>query len=221
LRVLQRRLDRWWFQTVIRHCIDRHLVVSDNLAEELSRLGVETEVVPLVSEMIGEVVPLPKLFTVLAYLPEGRGEFYGAPVVYELAARHPSWRFLILGRAPTARGLSLPNVTEFDRWLDMHEVYPEVSALVRPTAHDGLPRMVLEALSWGRYVVFSRPFPHCLLGQTKDEVEAALVELCTRSEPNHAGSRHVHENYTHERTAAALASVFKQVLSDRAVAGEG
>lgn len=213
LRVLQRPLDRWWFQVLIRHCIDRHLAVSKNLAEELATLDVSAQIVPLLSDVMGEVVPLPSAFTVLAYMPVARGPFYGAPVIYEVAARNPQWRFLIVGRGSTPEGQALANVTELGQWVDLVQVYPQVSVLVRPTLHDGLPRMVLEALSWGRYVVFSRPFPHTLMGQTADEVEMALQTLSEHRDPNWSGAQYVRQTYSKDRIAAKLQEVFDDVLA--------
>jgi glycosyltransferase involved in cell wall biosynthesis len=212
LRVLRRPLQRLWFQAVIRHCIDRHLVVSENLGEELATLGVETRLVPLVSDLLGELVSLPERFTVLAYLPSHRGVFYGAPAVYEVASRNPQWRFLIVGREPTSQGKCLSNLTELGHWIDLSKVYPQVNVLVRPTVHDGLPRMVLEALSWGRYVIFSRSFPYTETGQTVEEIEVALQKVANRRNPNREAARYVQENYTEERMVDALEEVFADLL---------
>jgi len=216
LLVLRNPLHRWWFCAIINRCIDRHLVVSENLGEELATLGVKTQHIPLISDMAwGNVQPLPEQFTVLAYLPVKRGYFYGAPVVYKVAERNPQWKVYIVGRGPTPHGKALPNVSELGTGVDMSKVYPKVSVLVRPTVHDGLPRMVLEALSWGRYVVFSRPFPHCLAAKSVEEVEQALQELARRDEPNWAGAAYVRKTYTEERIIRSLVSVFSDVLEEK------
>jgi glycosyltransferase involved in cell wall biosynthesis len=216
LRVLHKPLHRWWFRAVINRCIDRHLVVSENLAVELATLGVRTQHVPLISSLVeGDVHPLPDEFAILAYLPAKRGDFYGAPVVYSIATRNPQWEVYIVGRSPTPQGKALPNVHELGAGADMGKVYPRVSVLVRPTVHDGLPRMILEAMSWGRYVVFSRPFPHCLMGKSVEEVERALQGLARRDEPNWAGAAYVRETYTEERIIGSLVRVFLDVLDDK------
>ena len=216
LRVLHKPLYRWWFRAVISRCIDRHLVVSENLAEELATLGVGTQRIPLISSLVqGNVCPLPDEFAILAYLPAKRGDFYGAPVIYNIATRNSQWKVYIVGRGPTPQGKALPNVHELGAGADMGKVYPQVSVLVRPTVHDGLPRMILEAMSWGRYVVFSRPFPHCLTGKSVEEVERALRELAKREEPNWAGAAYVRETYTEERIVGSLVRVFSDVLDDK------
>lgn len=213
LRVLHKPLHRWWFMKVIRHCIDRHLVVSDNLAKELATLGIQTQLIPLVSNlMMGKTVPLPDTFSLLAYLPADRGEFYGAPIVYALAAQHPEWQVYIVGRDPTPEGKALSNVVELGPDADMREVYPKVTTLVRPTLHDGLPRMVLEALSWGRYVVFSQPFPHCEIGRTIEEITYVLRELEKCKIPHTAGVDYIRETYHEDRIVEQLILVFTEVL---------
>ncbi len=217
LRILQRPFYRWWFQAVIRHCIDCHLVVSENLAEELATLGIQTQLIPLVSNLMpGETVPLPDTFSILAYLPAGRGDFYGGPIVYTLAAQHPEWQVYIVGRDPTPEGKALSNVVELGPDADMCKVYPRITVLVRPTFHDGLPRMVLEALSWGRYVVFSRPFPHCEIGRTLDEITRTLREIEKRKDPHEIGAAFVRETYTTERIIEALTQVFNNLLQEKA-----
>ncbi len=216
LLVLRNPLHRWWFGAIINRCIDRHLVVSENLGAELATLGVKTQHIPLISDTTwGDVEHLPEQFTILAYLPAKRGRFYGAPIVYEIAKRNPQWKVYVVGRDPTPHGKALSNVYELGAWVDMSKVYPEVSVLVRPTVHDGLPRMILEALSRGRYVVFSRPFPHCSVGKTVEEVEQALRELAERNEPNLAGAAYVRKTYTKERTTRSLVEVFSDVLKER------
>lgn len=221
LAVLRRPVSRWWFRWVISPCIDRHLVVSENLAEELVVLGVRAQCVPLISGPLStEVYPLPDQFAVLAYLPASRGDFYGAPIVYGLAARNPRWKVYIVGRGPTEEGRALPNVCELGAGVDMEEVYPQISVLVRPTVHDGLPRMVLEALSRGRYVVFSRSFPFCLVARSVNEAEEALSVLAKCEEPNVAGAAFVRETYTEERVASSLMGVFLDVLEEKGRFGE-
>ena len=216
LLVLHNPLHRWWFRAIINRCIDRHLVVSKNLGEELATLGVKTQHIPFTALMVqGNVQPLPEQFTVLAYLPAKRGYFYGAPIVYKIAERNPQWKVYIVGRGSTPQGKALPNVSELGTGVDMSKVYPKVSALVRPTVHDGLPRMVLEALSRGRYVVFSRPFPRCLTGKSLEEVEQGLRELAKRDEPNWAGAAYVRETYTEDHIASLLGKVFSDVIREK------
>lgn len=213
-RVLHQPLHRWWFLLLINHCIDHHLVVSTNLREELSTLGVQTECVPLLSDLgQPDILPLPKKFTILAYLPAHRDDFYGAQIVYEIAKRNSQWDMYIVGREATSQGDTLPNVYELGPHVDMHTVYPKITALIRPTIHDGLPRMVLETLNWGRYVVFSRPFPHCLEGKSVNEIEKSLQKLSTYNQPNFTGAAYIKEMFNEEKVVAELTRVFSNTLN--------
>ena len=99
------------------------------------------------------------------------------------------------------------------RWLlkrlQRYEAYDEreTSMLLRLTPHDGLPKMVLEALACGRSVVWNHPFPHCTLARTDAEVEAALIEQGRRRSPQEEASLFVRSEYAPQRMITSLKTV--------------
>lgn len=209
-------IHRLWFQWIIRHCITHHLAVAEHLKDELRSSDVHAVVVPLLSDLSkSNIVDLPKQFTILAYLPTNRSKFFHAEFVYELAEHHPEWEFIIVGRDCTEKGSSLPNAHEIGHIATLDEIYPQISVLVRLPIHDGLSRMVLEALSWGRYVVYAHPFPHTFQANSLDEVDRQLDDLSTVQKANLAGATYVRQHFTESQTVALLTKTFHEVLSGR------
>ncbi len=148
----------WW--PMVRRC--EHWTEVPWIAKELLTIGIKAKVVPLTTAAFPkEIAPLPERFTVLAYLPSDRADFYGASQILSLAKVFTEARFIVLASTRDAAWLAdkeLPaNVEMVGFKRDMHAVYSESTVLVRLTAHDGLSFMVLEALAHGRYVVWNHP----------------------------------------------------------------
>jgi hypothetical protein len=163
----------------------RHLAASDNLADDLAALGVPAEGVTFPSperEMPDLLPRFPDHFSVLAYWMDGRAEHCGAPEVLEAARRMPDVRFDVVGT--TGEGLDVPsNVRFHGNVSDMERRYADATVLLRPIAHDAVPAgMVEEALAFGRYVVYSHDYPHCMRIDYRDTdgIVAALEALRER-----------------------------------------
>jgi len=194
----------------VRRGVDLHVADAPWLAEDLAAAGLRPYLVPTISEkMVGGPEELPARFRILTYMPDRRRDFYGWPVVRRIAERLPGVEIVAAGGA--AEPGAPPNV-RFTGLVDGEAVarlYRETSALVRPTSHDGLSQMVLEALLRGRQVVWSRAFPHCRLASTPEEFVAAAAALAEDCPPNVAGSRYVREHYSAEAAARALAAAYE------------
>jgi glycosyltransferase involved in cell wall biosynthesis len=140
-----------------------HLAETDWTARELRDFGLSARIVPLpprrARRHYGSCEPLPEIFTVLLYVPRTRQEFYGARQFERLMhdLRDKRIRYVIVGGG----SVRLPQgieATDLGWCNDLQQAYREASVLVRFTEHDGLSLMVLEALSYGRHVVWTRPF---------------------------------------------------------------
>jgi len=200
--------------------VDLHIADAPWLVEDLAARGFRAHLVPTISEkMSGELEPMPSRFSVMAYLPDRRRDFYGWPVIKLLAERLPSLAVVAVGGEREAgapdnvrfTGLVDPDNVRFTGLVDgetMAGLYREVSALVRPTSHDGLSQMVLEALLRGRRVVWSREFPFCIHAATPEEFVAAVAALASSCPQNVEGSRYVAERYSAQAAAHALAAAY-------------
>lgn len=134
-----------------------HAAVSENLVKELALIGVTADMLPHppINAATGfDVPPLPAQFSVLTYIPDARREFYGASAILDAARRLPGVDFRVLGG--TGQAGSPPNV-EYLGWVhDLDRRYAESACVVRMVEHDGCGGTVLEALSYGRPVIYSQ-----------------------------------------------------------------
>lgn len=141
------------------------------LAAELAQAGISAETVSNLGTE-GSVLPMPPgPLTVLTFLPNF--EFYGGADVFALARALPDIRFLVV--ANDGRGYPHePNVEYLGYRGDMREVYERCHVLLRMAEHDGLSRMVCEALAYGRHVVWNYPVVGARLATTRPLAAAVL-----------------------------------------------
>ena len=153
-----------------------HWCVAPWLRDELAEVGIEAQSCARTPPRVPErVPPLSSEFTVLAYSLDDRGDLYGVDFVLELARRRPDVRFLLLGATPID---GLPeNVTALGWVSDADAVMAETTLYVRPTSHDGLSNLVLEALANGRYVLWTYPFPGAERADSVKDAEASIDDL--------------------------------------------
>jgi hypothetical protein len=168
--------------------VDLNIAAAPHLVDELRSIGVRAEYVPSVCDLssVDAEVPASLPSSVLAYLPTDRKAFYGEDVVISAAEANPHLRFIIVG--DDSHSLArYPNVQSLGWVDDMHELWPRVGLLLRVTEHDGLPRMVLEALARGRYVIYSWPLEGCWFARSRDCVLQRLEGFGSIVGPNTAG----------------------------------
>ena len=129
------------------------------LAHELETEGLpDVELAPWTYvEMPDDIPGFSEPFTVVAYTPQDRLDFYGIAFIVELARRLGDVRFELL--ATTLRDGLPPNVRTLGWVEDMDSVFRRATVLIRPVMHDGLANMVIEALAYGRYVLWSYEMP--------------------------------------------------------------
>ena len=189
-----------------------NLVVSKNLQRELEQIGIRSEVLPLVKlKFIETCPPLPEKLIVLTYIPKNRWDFYHGSLVLKLAEKLPDIDFHILAAGKIDVGL--PNVHAYDFLSDMKSFYTKSSVLLRITNHDGLPKMVLEALSYGRHVLWSEPFPHCFKVKNYDDALKAIQLLKRSITLNIAGKKYVENQFHPQLISEKYLSLCKKIIA--------
>lgn len=134
------------------------------LADELKEFGIEASFMPLPLKSVGVFLSqdppkLPSRFTVLSYLSDQRPRFYGWDYILQLSKDFPEINILIVG-AKGEFAKNFPANIKFLGWVnDMYAIYANSTVLIRMTQHDGYGGTVQEALSLGRYAIWTYPFP--------------------------------------------------------------
>ncbi|MCC7364602.1 MAG: hypothetical protein IT303_09535 [Dehalococcoidia bacterium] len=171
-----------------------HLCDAPWLAEELAEMGIRAEYLPLpVTGLAEEVDPLPERFRVLLYLPVDAfdREVFDMETLLALPGELPDVEFVLIPSPPeTLPGPLPPNLTATG-WVEaMDALYRDVAAVVRLTSHDGTSFMALEAMSRGRYVIWTYPMHGIIEAHGQEAVVAALRDLRDR---HGAGTLHPNE----------------------------
>lgn len=194
-----------------------HLAVAPWLVDELHDLGVEAAYVPVAGMPAGDpVVPFPAEFRVLTYLPEPRRDFYGAPLVYDLARALPDVPFDVVG-AGEPSPLAPKNVRFLGEVHDMPRRIDECAVLLRQPKHDGLSMLVMEALSRARHVVWNYDFPHVRNAATFEAILRELADLRRQYEQetlelNHEGRTFALNNFGRRDVALAFMKTLDEAL---------
>lgn len=173
------------------------------LAEEVHAMGLPCEYVPITwVRPVAQSTPLPQKFSVLCYAPTAdRFELYGIDQVLEVARAMPAVGFTLVGLLPGQR-LSVPDNVQPHEWTaDMTRFYQNATVLWRPTRHDGMSFMALEALAHGRHVIWSYPSPGVVQSREAKTARTELERLLDlhrhgRLALNQAGSDFVEKNFS-------------------------
>ncbi|MEE9448699.1 MAG: hypothetical protein V3V72_01510 [Ignavibacteriaceae bacterium] len=188
-----------------------NLVVNETLKKELKQLGISSKVLPLVNlNLVKNIPPLPEKFSILTYIPKNRWDFYNGDLVMSLAKEFPDIDFLIL--AAEEINHKPENVFTYNFIDDVTELYNKVNALLRITTHDGLSKMVLEALSFGRHVLWSEPFPHCIFVKNLDDCKKAINMLKEDPSVNEEGKTFVELNFNQSKICGDYLSICKKLF---------
>ena len=181
--------------------MDLVLADSEIVQEELKEIGIDSHLLRLLPKaMSGQVTALPEEPMVLSYWSDDRFDFYRGNVVFALAQTFPQ-----VTEVPS--NVKLLGLVE-----NMPQLYKKCTCLVRVPRHDGLSAMVLEALAYGRYVIYSYRFPHTSFASSFDSARVALEDILRKDEPNVAGANHVQDNFSIDKDAACLRELCEGTL---------
>jgi len=185
---------------------DIHLA-NPRLVDELDSIGIKPIPLPLPVFRIFEPKPLPHETRVLVYLPDSRKDFFRKQVIDKVIESFPKLNFVILPYSASDY-LNKSNVTSIPWADDMESIFSDTSIFIRLPMHDGLGHSVIEALSMGRYVIYSHEFPHCKQAVSIEQVNESLCTLITKSSPNNEGSSYVRSEYNKDKIREQLTKIY-------------
>lgn len=189
-----------------------NIVQWRNLQGELAKYGIRSCVAPAPSANLDVklVESLPERFTLLMYADERTWQFHGGTEMLMLARQHPAWKCIVVNDDGYGRP-NVDNVEYTGRVTDMDSLYRRVSVLVRFSRHDGLPRMMLEAMARGIHVVWTQPFPHCRQARSYGELVRELESLrCER--PNVEGREYVRGTFNAANLAGRWYRLYRAII---------
>lgn len=203
---------RWWVGTDVLNVItgenvrrsaarldgivSANVAVAPHLVDELASVGIRAQLVPslldpdLAASEIAHWDDEPR--PVLTYMPGTRKDFFGIEVIERVIAENRDLRFIVIADHTHALA-HYPNVESLGWVPDMSEVYSRAGCILRITAHDGLPRMLMEGMLRGMYAIYSWPLAGCWEARTPEEINDALVRYRAMRTPNEAGRAAVRE----------------------------
>ena len=174
------------------------LVVHKNLKNELNEVGIDSKVLEFVNRKIEEYPEIiPKKFSVLVYVPEGKEKFYNLKIIEETAKIFNEIKFHIF---PYNSKFLLKNMIA-EKPVEHNKVIELINKhklFVRIPKHDGLPNTMIEALLCARYVVWSFEHPFVYKANSVDELSEVIKEVKKKSELNIEGKKYVLKNYNTE-----------------------
>jgi hypothetical protein len=200
---------------------DFHFADSPEIAAELERLGLSAEVFRLLPAGVeAREVPMPEKPAVLAYWSRDHREFYRGDIVDALAEEFKDITFYVAGS--DAAGQPQHRNMQYLGWVpSLEEVYSKTSILIRMPEHDSLSAMVLEMLARGRWVIYSKPFPHTETATNLDEAREALRRCLARQGPNREGQDYVRQNFSPSHEAKRIAPIYSRILHEGDPEGRG
>lgn len=162
-----------------------HLADAPWLVDELATIGITADYVPLPVPAIHRAEPpaLPETFKVLLYYPVDPidREVFDWDTMLRLAKEFPAVEFQLVPSPAASLPSPLPPNLAASGWVrDMEALYRQITVYVRLTAHDGTSFMAIEALSRGRYVIWSFPLSGAVQACGFEGVRAALGGLWER-----------------------------------------
>jgi hypothetical protein len=198
--------------------IDVHVVDDVSFVKELKDwFGVEgAHFVPSIPDPM-PLRPLPKEFAVGCYIPPHRKDFYGYPIIVEVARQMPDVPFYIFALDNTDKEKTpppLPNVhfigfVQGDERLDW---YSRCSANITIPMHGGVSLTLIEFMQMGRRCISNKELPyvyHVEESEMPSGVIEKLKEIMKFREPDLDANKYYREEYSPKKVLEHIKPVLE------------
>jgi hypothetical protein len=180
--------------------IDINIAVSSRIKDELAEKGIESIELFHGSDIQPEELPMPKRIGALIYFIEGREKLYGVDRAVEISENLDYVDFYFVGHFNPEKynkKYKKDNL-HFLGFVDLNELWPKISAVIRMTQHDGFPKIIVEAYSKGRYVIHNYPLPGVILCETNEDVVYELIKIQNENVLNKEGIKLFKEQFNYD-----------------------
>lgn len=188
------------------------------LVEELAEVGFQTEFVrDYLRDVPPQTVPLPKQFSVLAYVGAYDEDLYGMPSMIECAKALPDVPFRITGLAKSK--YEIPSNMTLLGWTDkMDQEFDACTVHMRLTRHDGMGHAVIQALGKGRWVIRTNNMPGTFHAATSEQAISELRKLQQAFQQgtlqlNEFGHQYALKNFAKKTVVNDLLSAFDKAIN--------
>ncbi|MDZ7727597.1 MAG: hypothetical protein U5Q44_05005 [Dehalococcoidia bacterium] len=196
LAKLRKRIVMHWAGTDVLHALRdwqagraskgllrraHHWAAAPWLVEELEPMGVRAEprALPMVIKT-GTDLPLPETFRVLVFLATEPHSAYDISGTMQVIESLPDIPFVMVGGY---RPAEIPDNLEVVGWVeDMQPQYARTSAYLRLVHHDAMSHSVIEALGYGRQVLWSYEIPGVTRVEGPEHAVEVLRELAANAD---------------------------------------
>lgn len=162
---------------ILNKYVYKHFSVLDDLRKELQELHIQSSVLPLIIKINERKIIKKKsrIIKVLIYYSEEKKYFYGYNILRDLITRYKdnnNIEFHIIGRNnPLFR---YKNLHRYGWVNNMDKIWDKINLYIRLTEHDGLSLLVVEALSRGKQVIWSKKYPYCFYARDIEHVTSII-----------------------------------------------
>jgi hypothetical protein len=196
-----------------------HFCEVNWIQDELQEIGIDAEILNFASfdRRFDVLSPRTNRLKLLFYSSDARADFYGLPLILDLARKFPDIDFSIVG-AKAQNFEPLPQNVETHGWVDnMEHYFDACHATIRFPKHDGLSNFVLESLARAKHVLYNYPYPNCTFCPSLERLEQAVYDLresvkTGTYEPNLSGKQFVEDEFNSEHIFGKLIGKINSLL---------
>ena len=157
---------------------DIHIADASNLQDEAKQLTrMDIGLVRSIPPKVYESKPITQWDNILAYVPQGREDFFRWGWIIELAKEYPDITFNIIARPKTSE---LPNINEIQEiaGAERDTLFEKCFVYLRPIEHDGVGLTLIEMAQLGRWVFHTDTrIPYALPARSVGEMMFHLDEI--------------------------------------------
>jgi len=202
--------------------IDLHVADGHNLIGELDSLGIKASYIPSIPEKPLELKPLSEKFSVAAYVPGFRADFFNFGMIKQVAEKIRDVEFHLFGGGPVKLEPNgypdyLTNMT-YHGWVEGEEKrkwWEQTSVFIYIPRHGSLGVGAIEFLQMGRYVITSMDAPYCIKVNSSEELLEALKKLKNIRDMNIEASNYYLERYSPKGQANAVEKVLDSLSNKK------